>query len=430
MESKEMSPMERESLIGLLATLSTASQSTTLPIMSQQLASLARAAQEAMPTEPEQGLIRRPEDFYSQLQHAQGPDLLPDSGLLSTEDIKSIQKAQTRLNETIVSCIDGSDQASAGPDGSNATRDAEVFGDVRATAAITRVQLEVGPHETYTALACRVASAWTLNKLQTMVVIQLGQFMDKHGNAGGDGQSERQQHLQYLGGAGGTGKSRVVDAIKELFRLKEQDHLVLITASSGSAAAKIGGVTIHSACKMRVDENGRHGNRITTADNPSEETRWRWKQKLVLVLDEVSMIGGSTLDDIDERIRMFRGDQAPFGGIPVVLLCGDFYQFGPVKETSLLMGAGDLDWNPQNPTDVNRVRKHLKGHRLFKQFQNVVLLKEQVRASGCAKLSGCRASSTAYGRAGRQRRILKRSRHGFQTRGRYHLRAVCEPSRP
>ena len=33
------------------------------------------------------------------------------------------------------------------------------------------------------------------------------------------------------------------------------------------------------------------------------------------------------------------------------------------------------------------MRKHLKGHRRFKQFQNVVLLKEQVRASGCAKLS-------------------------------------------
>ena len=348
-ESEDMSPTERESFTGLLAALSAASQSTTLPIVRQQLGSLTRDAQEAMATETDQGFIRRPEDFYSQLHHAQGSGFLPNSDFLSTEDIKSVQTAQKRLNERIVSNIDGSDQASALPDNSNATRDAPVFGHVPTTApisrvlpaiaSITRVQLEVGPYQTYTELACRVALAWTLNKLQTMVIVQLGQFMDKRANAEGEGQSEQQQYLQYLGGAGGTGKSRVVDAIKELFRLKEQDHLVLITASSGSAAAKIGGVTIHSACKMRVDENGRREGRSTTADNPSEETRWRWKQKLVLVLDEVSMIGGSTLDDIDEQIRMFRGDQAPFGGMPVVLLCGDFYQFGPVKETNLLLGS-------------------------------------------------------------------------------------------
>ena len=386
-ESKETSPTMRQSFTGLLAALSAASRPDTLPIARQQLASLIRDVQEVMPTGIGEGFIRRPEDFYLQLHHAQGSDFLPNSAFFSTEDIRSIQRAQTRLNGTIVSCIDGSDRARDLPDNANATRNAEVFEDMPAIAGIARVQLEVGPYRTYTEMAYQVASTWTLNKLQTMVVVQLGQFMDKWAGIAGDGQSE-QQYLQHLGGAGGTGKSRVVDAIKELFRLKDQDHLVLITASSGSAAAKIGGVTIHSACKLGVDDSGRRVGRSNAADNVSEETRWRWKQKLVLVIDEVSMIGGSTLDDIDERIRMLRGDQNPFGGMPVVLLCGDFYQFGPVKETNLLLGMSDLVWNPQNPRDVNRVRKHQKGHQLFKRFKNVVMLKEQVRASGCATLSG------------------------------------------
>ncbi|KAI1298801.1 hypothetical protein F5Y03DRAFT_397939 [Xylaria venustula] len=57
-----------------------------------------------------------------------------------------------------------------------------------------------------------------------------------------------------------------------------------------------------------------------------EAKKWRWKQKLVLVIDEVSMLRGATLYDISCNLQTLRDCyDKPFGGIPVVLLLGDFY---------------------------------------------------------------------------------------------------------
>jgi hypothetical protein len=100
------------------------------------------------------------------------------------------------------------------------------------------------------------------------------------------------------------------------------------------------------------------------------------------------MIGGSTFFDIDEHMRIYQEDEKLFGGIPIVLVFGDFFQFGPVKETNLLLEPSDTNWNPQNPRDIDRMQKHLKGHKLFKLFNNIVILEEQVRAKGCSKLLG------------------------------------------
>jgi hypothetical protein len=53
----------------------------------------------------------------------------------------------------------------------------------------------------------------------------------------------------------------------------------------------------------------------------------------MLIIDEVSMLGTRTLYAVNERLRMFRGCAEDFGGIAIVLLCGDFHQFSPcIKE--------------------------------------------------------------------------------------------------
>lgn len=110
-------------------------------------------------------------------------------------------------------------------------------------------------------------SNYTLNHLQTMALQLVCSFVDRY-TACPDSAA---QHLQYTGGPGGTGKSRIIDALKDVFAARAQRHLLQITGTSDSAAARIGGTTVYSACGL-------------------DAHRRMWKQEMVLVVDEVSML--------------------------------------------------------------------------------------------------------------------------------------------
>ncbi|EAQ93239.1 predicted protein [Chaetomium globosum CBS 148.51] len=117
---------------------------------------------------------------------------------------------------------------------------------------------------------------------------------------------------------------------------------------------------------------------------------------VMLIVDEISQVGGLTLAALDGRLRQYRDDQhRPFGGIPMVMSFGDFFQFDPVLQTSLLLPR-PRDRSGQRPESS---AKHLAAHKLFLQFTNVVILREQVRAAGCPRLRG----------------FLRRLRNGEQT---------------
>ncbi|KAM4063615.1 PIF1-like helicase [Hirsutella rhossiliensis] len=203
------------------------------------------------------------------------------------------------------------------------------------------------------------------------------------------------QHLQYTGGPGGTGKSRIIDALKDVFAARNQPHLLQITGTSGSSAAQIGGTTIHSACGL---DSHRDPNKPPPPFRPfSEAKKWIWKQKLVLVIDEVSMLGGATLHNVSRHLQVLRDcPDEPFGGMPVVLLMGDFYQFAPVRETSLLI----IRPPDRTETPLRQARiSHHSGCRLWHLFKTVVLLEDQVRARNDPQL----------------RALLDRVRNGRQT---------------
>jgi PIF1-like helicase len=55
-----------------------------------------------------------------------------------------------------------------------------------------------------------------------------------------------QGHFQYVGGSGGTGKSWLINAIQTVITTKGVKKEMVITATSGTAAAGIGGNTIHA----------------------------------------------------------------------------------------------------------------------------------------------------------------------------------------
>ncbi|KAH7108788.1 hypothetical protein EDB81DRAFT_609597, partial [Dactylonectria macrodidyma] len=59
--------------------------------------------------------------------------------------------------------------------------------------------------------------------------------------------SRRDQMLLYVGGEGGTGKSRVIKAIVAGMDLMMRKHEVILMAPTGAAADNISGNTYHTS---------------------------------------------------------------------------------------------------------------------------------------------------------------------------------------
>jgi hypothetical protein len=335
-------------------------------------------------------------------------------GLLSREEIDAVSKFQKKEDDSVTANIRGeqsnvSSAHTSGPDGSpNVPRPLLDTGEAVSNRVGPggQMRLEFGPYTSYVDVALALTRQWTLNKLQSMAVLLPALFLDERGTRLQE--EEGKQHLQYVGGEGGTGKSRIIQAIKDMFRLKDGLHTLLLTGASGNAAALIGGVTLHSASNIGFDGQNE------MIRNVSEEEKLRWKSKNMLIVDEISQVGGLTLASVDRRLRMYRDDASrPFGGTPIVIFFGDFFQFEPVMQTSLLLSV-PRDHDRQKPESL---AKHLAAHKLFLQFTTIVILREQVRTAGCARLRG----------------FLRRLRDGQQTEldfQRLCRRLYTEASRP
>ncbi|EMD36528.1 hypothetical protein CERSUDRAFT_25315, partial [Gelatoporia subvermispora B] len=51
----------------------------------------------------------------------------------------------------------------------------------------------------------------------------------------------------YIGGQGGTGKSTVINALREFFSARGESRHLRLCAYTGVAARNVGGVTLHAA---------------------------------------------------------------------------------------------------------------------------------------------------------------------------------------
>ncbi|KAM4066924.1 PIF1-like helicase [Hirsutella rhossiliensis] len=166
----------------------------------------------------------------------------------------------------------------------------------------------------------------------------------------------------------------------------DQSNRLMITATSGTAAARINGITIHSACGFSKD--------LAAAANAAKDldgvrlpkqaerfvdgqSRMDWQGKDVLVIDEVSMLGARTLHAVNEQLCRLRGSHQDFGGIPIVLFCGDFHQFRPVQERSILLPSTAVSWDVDSSFKAETRHQHDKAHALWKRFTTTVMLDEQ-----------------------------------------------------
>ena len=129
---------------------------------------------------------------------------------------------------------------------------------------------------------------------------------------------EDTQHFIYLTGAAGTGKTTLIERVKDECLLKK-----MVVAPTGVAALNIGGSTINSAFRIGFD--------TFPVIQESKDPRFEklLKNLELLIIDEISMVRAPMLDAISETLQIHRNSSKPFGGIHV-LACGDLFQLPPV----------------------------------------------------------------------------------------------------
>ncbi len=158
------------------------------------------------------------------------------------------------------------------------------------------------------------------------------------------------QICQIIGAQGGTGKSRVIEAIIALFANKGMAHRLLVTATSDTAATRINGITIHAARNLSMDSSNAtlssgssqiKTSSLATGLRVDGQRRMDWQDKDMLIIDEISMLGARTLYAVNEQLCRLRRRTQHFGGIPLVLFLGDFRQFRLVQERSILVPSSD-----------------------------------------------------------------------------------------
>ena len=164
-------------------------------------------------------------------------------------------------------------------------------------------------------------------------------------------------HSMFITGDGGTGKSFLIQSIKNnlsriytgppqlqgfveaedgsrKFTSGPRKKRVSVTALTGCAAILLGkgAKTIHSWAGIGKGQG-------TYAELWQKAKRgkayYNWLSTDVLIIDEVSMLTAELLDKLNKIGKKLRANSAPFGGIQV-LMFGDFYQLPPIiKEEDL-----------------------------------------------------------------------------------------------
>lgn len=138
----------------------------------------------------------------------------------------------------------------------------------------------------------------------------------------------------FLTGEPGAGKSHTINLFTQWMQTARRPSPA-ITASTGIAATHIGGVTIHSWSGIGIKEFFTDSD-IQQILKKSYVVR-RVLDTTVLIIDEISMINGQTLDNVDRVCREIKAIDSmtnrakPFGGIQVIFV-GDFFQLPPVSK--------------------------------------------------------------------------------------------------
>ena len=199
-----------------------------------------------------------------------------------------------------------------------------------------------------------ILSMYTLNEMQGhafKIIAEHSLAQDTH------------QLRMHIAGSGGTGKSRVIDALQEFFQLQDQSYRLRLTSFTGVAAKNINGMTLHSALNL-----GKHKK---WSDKKKGEIIAMWRRVDYLIIDEVSMIGCKLLLEIHEVLCEAKENTNLFGGINIIFV-GDFAQLPPVGDVRLYSHI------KQNQIGTVTGQKNVFGRLLWLSVDKVIILHENV----------------------------------------------------
>lgn len=125
----------------------------------------------------------------------------------------------------------------------------------------------------------------------------------------------------FITGKAGTGKTTFLKYI-----VKHSHKHLIVAASTGIAAINAGGMTLHRLFSIPLE--------ILDPNAPIKSQLYKDKFKLfqmldTIIIDEASMVRPDVLDHIDKKLRLYRLNAAPFGGVQIILF-GDLFQLPPV----------------------------------------------------------------------------------------------------
>ncbi|RNF10624.1 putative DNA repair and recombination protein,mitochondrial precursor [Trypanosoma rangeli] len=129
-------------------------------------------------------------------------------------------------------------------------------------------------------------------------------------------------HNTYIGGGAGTGKSLLLRVIRQ--ELVRQGLSVAMTATTGIAATRIDGVTLHHCFGVNMHGECTRRGELRAFD--------------VIIVDEVSMLSRELFESLEYQLRRANSVDLPFGGVQVIC-SGDFLQLGAIASLPLVHSA-------------------------------------------------------------------------------------------
>jgi hypothetical protein len=169
-------------------------------------------------------------------------------------------------------------------------------------------------------------------------------------------EEEKKPLFLFVSGEAGTGKSKVISSIRLFFESSNRSNKYRIAASTGTAAAKLYASTIHSFLNLNLSRNRQQNS------NWKNTFSLKLQDLQYLIIDEISMIGAKTFLKIDSMLKIGKNNQAPFGGVSLIVF-GDFFQFSPVKDIPIYQPGSD-------------------AYLLWTSNFEIVILKENFRQKG------------------------------------------------
>lgn len=171
----------------------------------------------------------------------------------------------------------------------------------------------------------------------------------------------------FLTGQGGTGKSYLINQLKEVIDID-------ITSTTGISAYLIKGSTIHSYTGIGVLSKPIKD--ILKKIKKNKPAKKRILECDILVIDEISMLGKKYFEMINDTFKIIRNNKEPFGGICLVLT-GDFMQLPPINDDYVF--ESDV-WDELNLETIRLEKVHRQNDEVYKGILSRVRLGQHTSA--------------------------------------------------